>query len=170
VKKVNYEEIMKEMEELQRKMMKSFFSEYNNLEELIRKGELEGSWEFQPIEKPGVKGFILRGNFGTPSPFDKPNPLPQPFNPVRPLRPPMEKPREPLYDLRNNIDNVTVYLELPGVEEDQIQITPSEGGLELEAGDFNTVIQLPKTELVMDKMTKEYKNGVLTISIPKSSL
>jgi HSP20 family molecular chaperone IbpA len=166
---VKIDDIFKEMEEMQKKMMESFMGEFNDLEERVSRGEMRGNWEFQPIERPGVKGFIIRGSFGTPMPLDRPTLSPEPFNPVKPLNPLIKRPREPLYDLSNTADAVALFVELPGIEEKDILVTPSEGGLELEAGDFNTVIKLPETDLEMDNMTREYHNGVLTLSIPKSN-
>lgn len=166
--KMRFDDIFKEMEEFQKKMRESFFSDFDELKKLVETGELEGDWVFEPIEKPGVKGFYIQGSFGTPRPLDRPDHGPEPIKPMKPIRPMIDRPREPLYDLKNGLESVTLFVELPGVEEKNIKINPSEGGLELEAGNFSTIIKLPETEIDVSKMGKEYNNGVLTLTIPKT--
>lgn len=168
VKKMRFDDIFKEMEELQKRMRKNFFSDFNELQKRAESGELKGNWDFQPIERPGVKGYIIRGSFGTPRPLDRPDQGPEPIKPMKPLRPMIDKTRVPLYDLSNGPEKVTLYVELPGIEEPDIKVNPSEGGLELEAGNFSTVIKLPETELDMENISREYSNGVLTLTIPKT--
>lgn len=157
---MNFDDIFREMEEWQKKMTEDFFSDFESLEERIRSGEMEGDWEFKPIEGPGMKGFVARGFFRTPQPLDGQTPEPLPLRPLR------REPREPLYDVSVEKDGVRLYVELPGVEEPDIKLNTVEGGLEVAAGDFNTVIKLPDRELDTGKMSTEYRNGVLTAYIP----
>lgn len=165
---MRFDDIFKEMEEFQKQIRESFFSDFDELKKLVETGELKGDWVFRPIERPGVKGFYIQGSFGMPRPLDRPDQVPEPIRPMKPFRPMIDRPREPLYDLRNGLESVTLFVELPGVEEEDIKINPSEGGLELEAGNFSTIIKLPEIEIDVTKMEKEYNNGILTLTIPKT--
>lgn len=178
---MRFDEIFREMREFQKKMRESFFSdsffgegfsesmfgdsfkEFERMEELIKSGELEGDWEMRPIEGPGVTGFVARGFFRTPRHLERPEPKPEPL-PLKPLR---REPREPLYDLRVGHEAVNLFVELPGVEEPDVQLNIGEGGLELNAKEFSTVIKLPEVDLDNEKMTTSLRNGVLTLTIPR---
>lgn len=157
---MNIDELMREMDALQRRMMETVFSDLQELEKRVERGELEGHWRLEPLEGAGVRGFVARGFFRTPEPLKRPRGLPTPLSPLRRSR------REPLYDLTEEEDKVRLYIELPGVEEGEIKLEAGENSLEVDARDFHTVITLPERALDMDKLVKEYRNGVLTVIIP----
>lgn len=152
------------MEALQRKMMASMLDDIENLEKGAESGELQGGWRLEPIEKPGMKGFILHGSFSTPKPLDRPRDI------LPPLRPRSRSPRDPLYDITTGKAQLEIYVELPGVEENEIQLDAEPRRLEVKAKDFQTEIDLSGWILDFDAMTTEYRNGVLKIIIPRKEL
>ena len=176
---MRYDEILREMEELQRRMTENMFkgfgsfedmfSDFDSLKEKVKAGELEGDWSFEPIERPGMKGFIVRGSFSTPGLIERP-PLDRPTVILPPLKPSIREPREPLYDISVGEDRLTLFIELPGVEEKDIQLETEDGKLKLKAGNFQTEIDLSNWATDPEKRKTEYKNGVLTITIPKNKL
>jgi len=178
------EDIFREMNELQRRMTEDMFrgfspfedafNDFDSLKEKAKNGELEGDWSFQPIERPGMKGFIARGFFSTPGLRERPpfarHPLERPTDTLPPLRPKPGEPREPLYDVTADEDRLTVFIELPGVEEDDISIDAKSGKLGVKTGTFQTEIDLSRWVLDAEKMETEYRNGVLKVVIPKTEL
>ncbi len=159
---MKYEDIFKEFEELRKRMTEDMFSDFNDLEGMIRRGEMEGEWSFEPIERPGMKGFIARGFFSTPRPLERPEGI------LPPLRPKPNEPREPLYDISVAQGEIQAFIELPGVEEDQIRLDTVPGSLRLKAGDFEAEIDLSRWALDTEKMEREYRNGVLKVRIPRA--
>ena len=158
---MNFEEILREMEELRRKMMGNMFSDFKDLEKTLETGQIKGKWRIEPIDRPGMKGFVARGFFGTPEPLERPREL------LPPLKPPMTDPREPFYDIDAGEDELQIYIELPGTKEEEIELKAELGKLNLEAGKFRTQIDLSKWILNTDKIGTEYRNGVLKVTIPK---
>lgn len=158
---MNFEEIFKEMEDLRRRMTEDLFRDLESLDRRVESGELEGDWRVRPIEGPGMRGFIAEGFFRTPRPLERPRIVPPPLNPLE------RQSREPLYDLRNDERAVQVYIELPGVEEKEINLKVEPKELKVEARGFHAVIRLPEGNLDTENVTTEYRNGVLTVTIPK---
>ena len=184
---MRFDEIFREMEEMQKRMTRDMFkefgsfdetfkgfgsfedmfSDFDTLKEKVKAGELEGDWSFEPIEKPGVKGFIARGFFSTPGLIERP-PLDRPTDILPPLKPSIREPREPLYDISVGEDRLILFIELPGVEEKDIQLEAEDGKLRLEAGNFQTEIDLSNWVTDTEKRKTDYRNGVLTVTIPKA--
>ncbi len=93
----------------------------------------------------------------------------------------------PSINVRENDKDITVTAELPGLEEKDIHVTHSENELILEGdkkiekrdpkdkdhviessyGSFRRIIGLP-TSIDLTKIDAKFKNGVLTITLPKS--
>jgi len=157
---VDLEEILREMDALQRRMTEAIFSDMKELKRRVESGSLEGGWSIEPLKGLGMRGFIARGYFRTPEPLERPSPL-QPLSPLR------RKPREPLYDMVEGEDGVQIFIEIPGVEKNDIDIKAEQKRLEVKAGEFHAVIDLPWGELDTDTIATDYRNGVLTVSIPK---
>jgi HSP20 family molecular chaperone IbpA len=67
-------------------------------------------------------------------------------------------------------DRLTLFIELPGVEEKDIQLEAEDGKLSLEAGNFQTEIDLSSWVTDTEKRETNYRNGILTITIPKTKL
>jgi len=150
--------MIREMETLQRRMAEAMFRDLGSFDEMVERGELEGGWRVQPFEGPGMRGFIARGYFRTPEPLRRPGDLSPPLGPPR---------REPLYDVSEGEAAVRLYIELPGVERKEIEIETEPNGLEVSARDFHAVIGLPVEGLDMENLATEYRNGVLTVTIPR---
>lgn len=161
---MNFEEMMREMEALQKKLFESAFSDFEDNEFEIDEDNLEGGWEFEPIDKPGVRGFIARGFFKTREPLERPKDI------LPPMKPKLKDPREALYDITSDKDKLLIYIEMPGVEEGEIQLNATPGNLDVSAGDFKTEIDLSKWVLDTKNISTEYKNGVLKVTIPKAKL
>jgi len=156
----DFEDIFDDVDEFYQRLTKKAFKDMKDIEEAIRNGKLEGEWDIQPIEKPGMKGYIARGHFQS---GDKAEPkilkLPEKIR---------EEMREPLSDVFEDKDNVKLYVELPGVEQKDIQLNFTQGRVEIKARNFQKTIDLPNADLDVGKMTTNYKNGVLEIVIPKN--
>ena len=161
---MNFEELLREMEAIQRRMAERMSSQMGDLDRLIDEGQLEGSWQVEPFEEPGVKGFIARGYFRTPDPLRRPEVIPPPLKPLKPMP---GEPREPLYDVREREGEVELYVELPGVEEDDVEMEFGPGELKVRARDFRATIQLPEGNLDTGNVEKTLRNGVLSITIPR---
>ncbi|MEM4704546.1 MAG: Hsp20/alpha crystallin family protein, partial [Candidatus Bathyarchaeia archaeon] len=76
--------------------------------------------------------------------------------------------REPLTDIFEENNAFKVYIELPGEEKEDITFTIKGGTLEVKAKNFYKTIKLPSDHINAEKSTSQYKNGVLTITIPKN--
>ena len=150
-----FEEIFRDMELFQRKMMERMAKEMEEIEEAIRSGKLEGEWDFRPIERPGVKGYVARGRFRSREPRRTPLPA-------------EDEVREPLTDVFEDKESVKFYVELPGVEKDDIQLNVTDGRAEIKAKNFYKAVDLPNRNLDSEKASANYKNGVLEVTIPKT--
>ena len=158
---MDFEEIVREMEALQRRMTEAMFGDFEDLEKSLETGEVQGEWRIEPIEGPGVRGFIARGFFRTPEPLERPPGI------LPPLKPPLDELRKPLYDIDVGEDALQLYIELPGVEEGEIEIKADPKNFEVKAGSFHANIDLSRWTLDTDRIATEYRNGVLDITIPK---
>lgn len=85
-------------------------------------------------------------------------------------RPKISEEREPLYDIYEEPDKITIYVELPGVEKDKIDVSATEREVIVRASDGNRKyykeIPLP-VEVDPSTARAQYKNGVLEIKIDK---
>ena len=173
------EEILREMEEFHRKMTEDVFRgfgsfdeafpDFDSLEEKVKSGELEGDWSYEPIERPGTKGYIIRGFFSTPHLSERP-PLERPTDILPPVKPNLREPREPLYDIAVEKDRLLVFIELPGVEEEEIRLDAGPRSLKVRAGGFEAEIDLSPWVAKTEERTTEYRNGVLKVVIPRTEL
>jgi HSP20 family molecular chaperone IbpA len=124
------------------------------IEKAIRSGKLQGEWEVKPIEEPGAKGYVARGRFQLGEPLTLPKQA-------------VDEVREPLTDVFEDKDHVKLYVELPGVEKNDIQLNVTEGRAEVKAKNFYKVVDLPTRDVEFEKAIANYKNGVLEVTIPK---
>jgi HSP20 family molecular chaperone IbpA len=158
------------------KLMRKSQGDLEKILKRIRSGEIEGTWEIRQIDQPDLKGFEIQGRFRTEEPFHSLEPL-EPLKPSR-RRPlpetPFEVPktglkemREPLVDIFEEDNAVKVYVELPGVEKDDIKLSFGAGRVEVKAKNFYKTIDLVAGHLAMKSASTQYKNGVLQITIPK---
>jgi HSP20 family molecular chaperone IbpA len=153
----------------------------NEMERILKKigdGALNGNWEIRQIDEPDSKGFTIRGRFGTEMPM-------QPLDPIEPIRPSKRRPlpekpfeisknalkemREPLVDIFEEDNQLRVYVELPGVEKEDIKLKFGKDCVEVRARNFYRAIQLPQGHAQTNAVSTEYKNGVLEIKLPKGA-
>lgn len=137
-----------------KRLIERMAKEMDDFEEAVQSGELQGSWEVKPVDKPGVKGYVAQGRF-------------QLGEPVRIPKPAFEEEREPLADVFDEKNHVKIYLELPGVEKEDIQLNVTERAAEVRAKNFFKKIELPVRDIDFEKAAASYKNGVLEVRIPK---
>ena len=186
---MNFDEIIKEMEAFQRKVMGSMlgdldesfkpfgdseprrFDAFEGFDEKFKELEKEnestrpqGEWRFERIDRPGVKGFIARGMITHPDILKKPDDI------LPPLRPEPGRPRRPLYDIQPEGGQLKIFIELPGVDEEAINVEVMDGMLRLHAGNFEEEIDLTRWILEPEKMATSYGNGILEVIIPKEDL
>lgn len=143
------------MENFHKKLMESLLKEFDNIEKEVKSGKLEGEWDIKPIERPGFRGYVARGRFTSREPWSPPEQI-------------TEEAREPLTDVFEDKDALKLYVELPGVEKDDIQLNIADGRAEIKAKKFYKVVNLPTKDVDAEKASAEYKNGVLQVSIPKT--
>jgi len=148
-----------------RKLTKKMFREMEDIEEAIKSGKLEGEWDIKPIEEPGAKGYIAKGRFNLDG--EKEGQTPRTFKLPEQIDQIEEDAREPLTDVFQDKDNVKVYVELPGVDKNDIQLNVTDGHAEIKAKNFFKTIELPTSDIAADKAVANYKNGVLEVTIPK---
>ncbi len=149
-----FDEIFRDMELIRKRLMESMLREFDDIEKEVRSGKLEGKWDVEPIERPGVRGYVAHGRFWSPEPMSVPQQA-------------TEEVREPLTDVFEDKETVKLYVELPGVEKDDIQLNVTEGRAEIKAKKFYKTVKLPTSDVGSEKASAEYKNGVLQVSIPK---
>lgn len=150
------DEVFQDITSFYKRLMERMFKEMQEFETNIGSGQPRGTWDVRPIDKPGVRGFVARGHFQTGS------------QPTLSSRSTLEEEvREPLTDVFEEKESVKVYLELPGVEKNDIQLNVTESAVELKAGSFAKTVKLPVVEVDTEKALASYKNGVLEVTIPK---
>jgi len=152
---------------------KTILKEFNEIETMIKSGKLKGKWDIKQIDEPERKGYVLQGRFWSAQPVE-------PFEPFKPWRrrPMPKRPfavqekalkeiREPLTDVFDEDKAVKIYVELPGEEKDDIQLKVVEGKVEVKAKKFYKMIEVPTSNVDIEKASSKYKNGVLEVTIPK---
>ena len=137
-----------------RKLAERMFKEISEIDQAVRSGKLKGEWDVKPIKEPGVRGYVAKGRF-------------QLGEPLRFPRQAIDEVREPLADVFEDKDQVKLYIELPGVEKEDVQLNVTESRVEVKAKNFYKDIDLPTRDIEFDKASAKYKNGVLEVIIPK---
>jgi len=151
----DFDEIFRDTDSYFKKLSERMFKEMEEIEKAVRSGNLQGEWEVKPIEEPGVKGYVARGRFQLGEPLTIPKQA-------------IDEVREPLTDVFEEQDHLKLYVELPGVEKNDIQLNVTEGRAEVKAKNFYKVVDLPTRDVEFEKATANYKNGVLEVIIPKT--
>ena len=157
-------------------MLRAIQREFDEVEKMVRSGELQGEWTMEKIDEPGKRGYVVRGRFDLQQPTVQPNPL-EPLTPWR-RRPMPKRPfdivknvgdevREPMFDVFDEDKAIKVYVELPGEEKNDIQLNIVRGRVEVKGKIFYKMIEIPPKEAELEKASSRYKNGVLEITIPK---
>jgi HSP20 family protein len=141
---------MAEVEKIMKSMMGGFgFSEEDMKRMPQNKLIIKGS-----TIKIGPDGKVQVEEFGNVEPGKKPV---------------VKNEREPLIDILDKEDKITVLAELPGVEKHQIKLDLEEGNTLLVIdvpGKFHKELKLPAKVKEMPEAT--YKNGVLEIELTKT--
>lgn len=150
-----YGDVFRNVDSYFKKLVERMFREMEEFERAVRSGELQGEWEIKPIEGPGVKGYVARGRFQFGEPWRVPKHA-------------LAEDREPLADVFEDKDCVKLYVELPGVEKNDIQLNVTEGRAEVRAKNFYRAIDLPTKDIEFERASASYKNGVLEVLIPKT--
>ena len=174
------EKLFRELETFHNKFAKDMEVEMGNIEKMIRSGKLKGDWDFQKIDKPGVKGYVVYGRYVSDQPLQPLEPL-EPFGPIRPLiEPPkpersfkipseeLKEIRDPLVDVFDEEKAIKLYVELPGEEKEGIQLNVANGKFEVKAKKFYKIMDLPTRNISVENTSAKYKNGILEVTIPKA--
>jgi HSP20 family molecular chaperone IbpA len=158
------------------KFMKKLREEIDAIFNEVKSGKLRGTWETKEINEPGVKGWISMGRYRSDhafEPIDPPKPQrrrPMPETPFELPKNASKEMREPLTDIFEEGNAITIYVELPGEEKEDIQVKAGESSVGIKARNFCKKIALPNGNVAAERMTSEYKNGVLRITLPKKML
>lgn len=146
-----------------KKIIEKMFKEMAEFDEAMKSGKMEGEWNIRPIESPGVKGYVAQRKFRS---SNEPNASNESLTVPRED---LDEVQEPLVDVFEDKDAVNLYVELPGVEKDDIQLSVNGGYAEVKAKGFYKQIALPTGDVEFDKVSANYKNGVLQVAIPKKT-
>lgn len=151
----------------------------NEIEKATKNGKLKGRWEIKQIDRKGVEGYTIQGRFKSDQPLDPHDPL-NPFGPLNPMKR-RPKPRRPfevsenalkensesLTDLFEGQKAIKIYFEIRGVDKRNIQLNVTRDKVEVKAENFYKMINLPSSNIDLEKASSKYKNGVLEVVIPK---
>ena len=77
-----------------------------------------------------------------------------------------QKTREPLVDIIEDDEIITVILEIPGVEKKDISLSSSETELEIKADRFYKKLNLA-SPVIPNQANAQYKNGILEVKLNK---
>lgn len=149
------------------------------IEKATRNGNLKGEWRINEIDSDGVKGYSIQGRFGSGQlwePLDPFNPF-EPLNPMRPRPGPqrrfevsegaLKETGEPLTDIFEDEKTIKIYFEVRGEDENDIQLNVTADKVEVKAKNFYKIINLPTSNVNLEKASSKYKNGVVEVIIPK---
>lgn len=158
-----FEEMREFMEEIERMLMGDF--SFEDFEKYTSKIRTPSGME---IRGPFIWGWSIKiGPDGKPKIQEFGN-VPKHIRPLEEKEEEIIRPlREPLVDIIEDDERVTVIAELPGVEKDEIEIKGTSRTLEIKAADqYYKKLELP-AEVKPDEAKSTYKNGVLEIILPK---
>ena len=80
---------------------------------------------------------------------------------------PEESGKDPLIDIFDSKDNLTLIFDLPGFKEEDIKLKPIGNKLIISINDSSyKEISLPVT-IKADKINKQYRNGILEVKLEK---
>jgi HSP20 family molecular chaperone IbpA len=167
-----FDKILRNMMTMQNSLFGNIDDEIEAISKAVFTGDLQGDWKVQEINQPNMKGYVIYGQLKSDQPLN--SMTPSVLDPRRPKRPLPRKPqindlREPLTDVFEDEKNVKLYVELPGVTKDDIQLNISEGKAEVKAKDFYTTAQLPTSDIETKKIKATCNNGILEVIIPKKT-
>jgi HSP20 family protein len=137
------------------------------LEEAGGEIKKEGEIDLSHLKKgmKGVFGFSIKTAVGG-------KPIVEPFGNVKktPKGPVVEEEREPITDLFDEKEEILIYSEMPGVNEEDIKLDLKGDILDIlaQSGDrkYHKEVLLP-AKVKTETLTSSYKNGVLEVKIKK---
>lgn len=150
---------------------KDFF-DFDDEFDRIRK-EMERMFEeaFKDPIKGEVKGYgpYIYGFSMNVGPDGKP--IVREFGNVKPKLKGLRNEREPLVDVIEEKDRITVIVELPGISREDIRLNCTESNLSIKVDNpqrkYNTMIELP-AKVRPNSAKANYKNGVLEINLQRT--
>jgi HSP20 family protein len=131
--------------------------------EIKKEGEIDLSHLKEGMK--GVFGFSIKTASGG-------KPIVEPFGNIKktPKGPTVEEEREPIIDLFDEKEEIRVYAEMPGVNQEDVKLDLKGDilGISAQTGDrkYHKEILLP-AKVKAETITSSYKNGILEISIKK---
>jgi HSP20 family protein len=131
--------------------------------EIKKEGEIDLSHLKEGMK--GVFGFSIKTAVGG-------KPIVEPFGNIKknPKGPTIAEEREPMIDIFDEKEEVRIYAEMPGVNEEDIKADLRGDILDISArsGDrkYHKEVLLP-TKVKIETLTSRYKNGILEIRIKK---
>ena len=160
---LNYDEIAGDFSWL----MKRLFE----FEQAVQRGDLKGERNVKQMNEPSIKRYYIRGNTQSAppvTPFEPFTPWKRRPMPQRPFRNPaaLNETREQLIDIFEEEETVTIYLELPSEDKENIQLNVTKGKVEVKTKNFYKMIDIPGN-IDLTKASSKYNNSVLIITIPK---
>jgi len=131
--------------------------------EIKKEGEIDLSHLKEGMK--GVFGFSIKTAVGG-------KPIVEPFGNIKktPKGPKVEEEREPITDVFDEKEEIRIYAEMPGVNQEDIKLDLKEDILDIsvQSGDrkYHKEILLP-VKVKIENLTSFYKNGILEIKIKK---
>ncbi len=131
--------------------------------EIKKEGEIDLSHLKEGMK--GVFGFSIKTAVGG-------KPIVEPFGNIKktPKGPTVEEEREPITDVFDEKDEIRVYAEMPGVNQEDIKLELKEDILDIsvQSGDrkYHKEVLLP-AKVRAETLESSYKNGILEIKIKK---
>jgi len=131
--------------------------------EIKKEGEIDLSHLKEGMK--GVFGFSIKTAVGG-------KPIVEPFGNIKktPKGPTVEEEREPITDLFDEKEEIRVYAEMPGVNQEDVKLDLKGDILDISAqtGDrkYHKEVLLP-AKVKAETLTSSYKNGILEISVKK---
>jgi len=131
--------------------------------EIKKEGEIDLSHLKEGMK--GVFGFSIKTAVGG-------KPIVEPFGNIKrtPKGPKVEEEREPITDLFDEKEEIRIYAEMPGVNQEDIKLDLKEDILDIlvQSGDrkYHKEILLP-AKVKAENLTSSYKNGILEVKIKK---
>jgi HSP20 family molecular chaperone IbpA len=168
----DFEEAMRDLDSFSSELIKII---ENELDRLLRDMEVErvgGSSEadrekFECDATSDNSRFSLRESLDPIEPLRPLRPAPKPRKPLGIPRKALAEMAEPLMDVFDKEAAVEVYVDMPGVEKEDVQVRVRGGRVEVRAGNLRKVIEMPTKEALSHSASSDYRNGVLRIVIPK---
>jgi HSP20 family molecular chaperone IbpA len=156
----SFDDIFNEMNVFYKKLMKKLFEEIDELEKTINEQGIDKEWRIRPAEVTRTENYLEGGRTGLTEIPELPQ-VPRYIT---------EEPFEPLIDIIEEKNQIRVYMELPAVNKNDIQLTISEDFADIKAKNLHRQVKLPTKRLHAERASATYRNGVLNVTIPKAKL